>query len=301
MIEMTEKALSKALKDSDYFQTLAPGEMMHVLITDVISRGDVKKKDFEHWMTQEEHWPQISAPDRMDEVLRVLEEPAPSAALQALQRTGFMAFCLPKCFPIRKLMDKKTFYNIIDNFDALNIRRDDVGFRLAMLMFSFDPYATEVTLRDANFTEEAVDWICNLIYFYMEFIRLRNQKSLEEFVGRFGKDFYFDMNDYAQYAWKLGKMRELKPLESYSFVDSMIKHGYVLDAEDLEVTAQDLWDAGAESEEEVEALQSILVKHCHKYKDENKKKMLLALVHDLTQKQIDKEIKHLKKVKTRRY
>jgi hypothetical protein len=29
--------------------------------------------------------------------------------------------------------------------------------------------------------------------------------------------------------------------------------------------------------------------------------MLLALVHDLTQKQIDKEIKHLKKVKTRRY
>jgi hypothetical protein len=137
MIKMTEKSIHKALVDSEYFTTLTPGEMMHVLITDIMTRGDVKKKDFEHWMTQQEHWAEISEEDRMDEILRILEDKAPTAALQSMQRTGFMAFCLPKCFPIRKLMDKKTYYNIIDNFDSLKIRLDDPGFRLAMLMFSF--------------------------------------------------------------------------------------------------------------------------------------------------------------------
>ncbi len=122
MEKLSEKKISRALQDTEFFKTLEPAEMMYVLVSDIILRGDVKKSNFEYWLTQEERWPEISAEDRMDQVLRVLEDESPSAALQAFQKVGFMRFCMPRCFPIRKLMDKKTFYSIIDNFNQLEYR-----------------------------------------------------------------------------------------------------------------------------------------------------------------------------------
>ncbi|MCI7327316.1 MAG: hypothetical protein SOR91_02440 [Hornefia butyriciproducens] len=301
MEKLSEKKISRALQDTEFFKTLEPAEMMYVLVSDIILRGDVKKSSFEYWLTQEERWPEISAEDRMDQVLRVLEDESPSAALQAFQKVGFMRFCMPRCFPIRKLMDKKTFYSIIDNFNQLEYRRDDLPFKLAVLMFSFDPLATEETLYDANFDQDAINWICNLIYFYMEFIRLNTPKKLKAFVGKFGKDFYFDMNDYAWAILKITKMRELKPLKSKDHVLSWMNQGVPLDAEDLELTREDILEAGAESEDEVTAIQQLLIEHCQKKPLDNIRELELSLVKNLTQKEIDRTIRRVRKAKERRY
>lgn len=299
MEKMAEKTINKALHDTGFFKTLKPIEMMHVLISDIIARGDVKKDIFEYWITQEEHWPEISAEDRMDEVIRVLDSDNPTRALQGFQKVGFMAFCMPKCFPIRKLMDKKTFYLIIDHFDRLPIRKDDPAFKLAILMFSFDPARTEETLVDANFDPETINWICNLPYNYIEFIKLNNPKKLKHFVGKYGKDFYYDMNDYAWSVHAITKMNELKPLKSEEFVTRMIKMGVPLDTDDLAMTREDLIEAGAESEAEVFALQHILLDEAHRKPETNDKEWQLARVKKLSQREIDRKIRALEKEYTR--
>lgn len=300
MEKLSEKTISKALNDTEFFKTLEPAEMMYVLVTDIILRGDVKKASFEYWLTLEDRWPEISAEDRMDQVLRVLEIENPAATLQAFQKVGFMRFCMPKCFPIRKLMDKKTFYSVIDNFNLLDIRQDDLAFKLALLMFSFDPLATEETLLEAEYDRDTVNWICNLIYFYMEFIRLNNPRKLLEFIHRFGKDFYFDMNDYAQAALTVTKMRELKPQESKPYVLRCINQGVPLDGDDLELTRQDIIDAGAESDAEVFAIQYLLLQHCSKKPLDNVKELELRMVKKLTQRDIDKTIRKLQRSLQRR-
>ena len=48
MEKMAEKTINKALHDTGFFKTLKPIEMMHVLISDIIARGDVKKDIFEY-------------------------------------------------------------------------------------------------------------------------------------------------------------------------------------------------------------------------------------------------------------
>ncbi len=295
MEKMAEKTIVKALHDPGFFKRLEPVEMMHVLITDIIDRGDVRKDIFEYWITQEERWPEISPEDRMDEVLRVLESETPSAALQGFQKVGFMAFCMPKCFPIKKLMDKKTFYLVIDHMDRLEIRKDDLAFKLALLMFSFDPAGTEATLRDANFEPDAINWICNLSYHYIEFLKLNNPKKLKKFVAKFGRDFYYDMNDYAWQVYTITKMNELKPLKSITYVDSMIKQGIPVDTEDLILQHDDLIEAGAESEDEVFALQHILLDDALKNPATNDRDWQMKRIKNLTQKEIDKKIKSLKK------
>ena len=295
MEKMAEKTIVKALHDPGFFKRLKPVEMMHVLISDIIARGDVRKDCFEYWITQEEHWPEITPEERMDEVLRVLESDTPSTALQGFQKVGFMGFCMPKCFPIKKLMDKKTFYLIIDHMDRLEIRHDDLAFKLALLMFSFDPARTEETLMDADFDPDAVNWICNLTYHYIEFLKLNNPKKLKKFVAKFGRDFYYDMNDYAWQVYTITGMNELKPLKSIDHVESMIKHGIPVDTDDLAMTHDDLIEAGAESEDEVFALQHILMDDAIRNPATNDKEWQLARVKKLTQKEIDKKIKALKK------
>lgn len=300
-MEMSEKLLNKALRDSKVFSELSPREMMHVLITDIITRGDVKKVDFDTWIAQKDSWSEISQEERMDEVLRVLEQESPSSALQAFQRSGFAQFCLASCFPIKKLMDKKTYYKTIDNFDLLPYRKDDVAFKLALYMFSFDPEMIEATLKMSNFEDEAVEWICNMVYHYIEFLKLNNQKKLQNFVRRFGREFYYDMNDYAWAVHAITKMNELKPLKSKQYVDSMIKNGYVVDAQDLAVTEEELIEAGAESAWEVDALQQLLLDKFAKDPLSNKKEAELAYVKSLTQKDIDKKIRTREKELQRVY
>ena len=144
MEKMTEKNMRKALADSNYFATLPPVNMLHVLTEDIIQNGDVKKKNFDIWLEAREKWPEITQEEKMDEVINILKLARPTKALKAFQKMGFMAFCMPRCFPIKKLMDKKSYYAIIDNFD--NCKNPDLSFRLNILMFPFDPKATRMTM-----------------------------------------------------------------------------------------------------------------------------------------------------------
>ena len=109
MITISDHDVRKGMNDFEFFKTLEPGQMMYVLVSDLIAHGDMKKMNFEYWITQEKRWPEVSMEDRMDQVIRVLESYDIVRSLQAFQKSGFMRFCLPRCFPIRKLMDKKNF------------------------------------------------------------------------------------------------------------------------------------------------------------------------------------------------
>ena len=148
---------------------------------------------------------------------------------------------------------------------------------------------------DADFDPDAVNWICNLTYHYIEFLKLNNPKKLKNFVAKFGRDFYYDMNDYAWQVYAITKMNELKPLKSITYVNGMIRQGIPVDTDDLAMTREDLIEAGAESEDEVFALQHILLEAALKNPAANEKEWQLAKVKNLTQKEIDKKIKALKK------
>ncbi len=293
MIKITEKEIRSALQDNEVFQKLEPAQMMYVLITDIIDNGDMKKSNFEYWITQEDRWPEIPMEDRLDQVLRILDSKEIVRSLQSMQKSGFMHFCMPKCFPIKKLMDKKTFYSIIDHFDRLDRRTDDMPFKLALLMFSFDPQYTWETLKDAGVAREDRDWICYLINDYMEFLRLKNTKGLKRFVARRGTEFYFDMDDYAQSVLTITGIRDLKPLESRSFINRWIRNGVPLEMSDLDYTVEDALEAGAESDDEVHALRSLLLEHVLDRPEDNEKEILKSLVPKYSQKKIDRRIRQL--------
>ncbi len=40
MEKLSEKKISRALQDTEFFKTLEPAEMMYVLVSDIILRGD---------------------------------------------------------------------------------------------------------------------------------------------------------------------------------------------------------------------------------------------------------------------
>ena len=109
------------------------------------------------------------------------------------------------------------------------------------------------------------------------------------------------MNDYAWAILKITKMRELKPLKSKDHVLSWMNQGVPLDAEDLELTREDILEAGAESEDEVTAIQQLLIEHCQKKPLDNIRELELSLVKNLTQKEIDRTIRRVRKAKERRY
>ena len=295
MEKLSEKAIAKAMHDTGLFRQLKPAQMMHVLIQEIITSGEMKEQHFEHWLTMEVRWPEITPEEKMDEVLCVLQEINPTRSLQEMQKMGFMKFCMREVFPGKRLMDKKNYYDIIHHFDRLDVRRDDLAFKLAILLFPFDPARTEVLLRNANFDPDAIDWICNLVYNYIEFIKLNSPKKLRRFVAKWGKDFYFDMNDYAWAAYHITDMKELKPLDSRTHVVSWINQGVPLDAEDLDMTREDIIAAGAESEEEVFAIQHILLDDLIKHPNNNIKVLQEKLVKDLTQREIDRKISKLYK------
>lgn len=293
MADIAEKKIHTALKDNEFFETLKPDEMLHVLITDIILNEDVKKANFESWMNIKDRWPEIGMPERMDQVLRVLEVEKPSVTLQAFQKVGFMHFCLPLCFPIKKLWDKKCFYAIIDNFDKINT--DDLLFRLNVLMFPFVPEATRQTFIEADLDDEAVEWMSSTIERYMEFIRLNNVSKLKNFIFTYGKDFYFYINDYADAIRRITDFKEYNRPESLSVVNSWIRGGVPLEIADLAVNADDIKEAGSENDEETEALLNYLMEKVLKKPEYNDKDTLISLIKRLKQKQIDRMVTKLPK------
>jgi hypothetical protein len=293
MEKMTEKNIRKALADSKYFATLPPANMMHVLVEDIIQNGDVKKKNFEIWLDARETWTQISQEEKMDEVIEILKLAKPTKALQAFQKMGFMAFCMPKCFPIKKLMDKKSFYAIIDHFD--NCKNTDLSFRLNVLMFPFDPKGTRATMVESNLDPETVDWMMQTIENYMDYLQVKQLTALKKFLKDFGKEFYYYMDDYAQAIFDITRFDEFRRPDSRTAVNAMIKRGDPFEPEDLDITRQDLIDAGAESDAEVEALTDMLLDYCLKKPDNNIKPLLLAEIKKYSQSKIDKRVKALKK------
>ncbi len=301
MNKLTEKEIVKALKDHEFFRTLEPAQMLYVLVEELINKDGAREEDLEYWIEQEEQWEQVSLEDRIDQVVRVLSLDSPSETLKSMQNVGFMAFCLPYCFPLKGVWDKNTYYKIIDNFDKLSIRTDDDAFKLALLVYPMDPSKVLRNLVEANIDEESAAWIYDLMDNYMEFLRLNNEKKLRSFVARLGLDFYYDMNDYAQSVHKITGIHDLKPLESIKFIESAIKRGHILDYNDLAVTKDDLIRAGAESDEEVEALFSLILQHVAKDPSFNTKEYELDYIKKFTQNQIDKEIARLQKLGSRTY
>ena len=64
---------------------------------------------------------------------------------------------------------------------------------------------------------------------------------------------------------------------------------------------EDILEAGAESEDEVTAIQQLLIEHCQKKPLDNIRELELSLVKNLTQKEIDRTIRRVRKAKERRY
>jgi hypothetical protein len=293
MEKMTEKNIRKALADSKYFATLPPANMLHILVEDMIQNGDVKKKNFDIWLEARDRWPEITQEERMDEVIAVLELAKPTKALQAFQKMGFMAFCMPKCFPIKKLMDKKSYYAIIDHFD--NCKNTDLAFRLNILMFPFDPKHTRMTLMESNLDPDTVEWMMQTIENYMDYLQVKQLTALKKFLKDFGKEFYYYMDDYAQAIFDITRFDEFRRPNSRAAVNTMIKRGDPFEPEDLDITRQELIDAGAENEDEVDALIDMLLDYCLKKPDNNIKPLLLAEIKKYSQSKIDKRVKALKK------
>ena len=77
----------------------------------------------------------------------------------------------------------------------------------------------------------------------------------------------------------------------------MIKRGEPFEPGDLDITRQELIDAGAESEAEVDALIDMLLDYCLKKPDNNIKPLLLAEAKKYPQSKIDKRVKLLNKKK----
>ena len=291
MEKMSDKNIKKAMIDTGYFATLPPANKMDVLIEDIIINGDAKKKNFERWFEDKEQWDEISMEDRMDEVLKILQLAKPGKALQVFQKTGFMAFCMPKCFPIKKLMDKKSFYAVIDHFD--NCGSDDLVFRFNVLMFAFDPRATRETMEDANFDPDTIKWVMQTIDNYMDYLQVKHLNQLKHFLKGWGKDFYYYMDDYAQAIFDITRFNEYRRPDSRRAVTQMIKRGDPFEPGDLDITRQELIDAGAESEEEVDALIDLLLEHCLKKPTDNINPILMKLVKKYPQSKIDKQVKKL--------
>ncbi len=295
MEKMTEKNMRKALADSNYFATLPPVNMLHVLTEDIIQNGDVKKKNFDIWLEAREKWPEITQEEKMDEVINILKLARPTKALKAFQKMGFMAFCMPRCFPIKKLMDKKSYYAIIDNFD--NCKNPDLSFRLNILMFPFDPKATRMTMVESNLDPETVEWMMQTIENYLDFLQVKQLSALKKFLKDFGKEFYYYIDDYAQAIFDITRFNEFRRPDSRSAVNTMIKRGEPFEPGDLDITRQELIDAGAESEAEVDALIDMLLDYCLKKPDNNIKPLLLAEAKKYPQSKIDKRVKLLNKKK----
>ena len=271
---MKEKDVQKALNDSGFFAELSPAEKLHVLVEDIKLNGNVKKKNYMIWLDTTDA-PQITQEERLDEVISVLEMPAPAATLQELQRLGFLKFCMGSAYYSMKVLDKKTYYKIIDNFDKCD--DPDPVMRMTLFMFPFDPEHSRETLLEGQLEPETVDWMIRASSKYLDFKALKNEVSLKRFIATYGLEFYYFMDDFATILLKVtGMKNEYGRLSSRQYVDRWVRHHHPLSVEDLNVTVEDLKEIGFEEEDTGIVLQNLL-EHCFKSPEDNSRERLLEL------------------------
>ena len=293
MDKMSDKEIAKAMNDTGYFKTLPLANMMDVLIQDIIANGDVKKKNFETWLEHKDRWDEITQEERMDEIIKVLEVDKPSKALRGMQKIGFTAFCLPQCFPIRKVMDKKAYYAIIDNFDKCN--DDDVVVRLNLLMFPFDPKHTRKTFEDSNLDPDTIEWMMDTIENILDFLQVGHMKQLKRLICDYGLDFYYYINNYADNVFKMTASNDYRRQPTLEVVQGLLRRGDPLEIKDLDITKEDLKADGFETEEEQDAALMLLMDHCLNKPEDNIKVVLLKLADSYSDSKLQKTMKRPKK------
>ena len=280
MEKMTEKNIRRATADSEFFRTLPPANMLHVMIRSIIDTGQVDEKLLTVWYENEDRWGEVTEEERMDQILMVLDQWNPSDVLRYMQKKGFVGFCLPRLMPIRKVMDKKTYYAIIDNFNELKDR--NLGFRLNVFLFPFDPAHIRETLEACNMTDDAVNMISWALDHYIDFIHIRNEKKLKQFIRSSSVADYYYMDDLAQAVWEVTHMNEYRRGDSRKAVDALLRAGVPFEADDLEVTDEELQDeAGIGREEEIRAVRELLVDECLFHKLRNSRGNLLEKARSL--------------------
>lgn len=261
------------MQDSDYFATLEPAKMLHVMIRDAIANGNCKKKNYEIFNSEKRN-EQITEEEKIDEIIEVIMMAEPQEPLRILQRLGFIKFMIPRCFYSMKLMDKRTYYAIIDNFNKCDER--DPAFRLNLFFFPFDPQISRETLMAANLNPDTVDWMMNIIDNYEEFKMLRSEVKLKRFITKWGLEFYYYMDEYADMILKVtGLKKEYGRYTSRSYVDRWVSKGHPLFLEDLAVTDEELLEEGNIAPGDLGEVKRFLLEHCYKRPQDNNRGMLL--------------------------
>lgn len=293
MDKMSEKDIAKAMNDSGFFKTLPPANMLDVLVKDIMANGDVKKKNFETWLECKDKWDEITQEERMDEIISVLEQERPSKTLRGMQKIGFMRFCLPECFPIKKVMDKRAYYAIIDNFD--NCFDDDPVLRLNLLMFPFDPRDTRKTFEDSNLDPDTIEWMMDAIENSLDFMQVGHMKQLKRLICDYSLDFYYYLNHYADVIFKVTHLNDYRRQPTIDVVRGLIKRGDPLEIADLDITKEDLKEDGFETEEEQQACLELLMEHCLVKPKDNIKVILLREADSYSDAKLKKQMKVPKK------
>ncbi|MGI6211503.1 MAG: hypothetical protein ACOYJJ_02840 [Anaerovoracaceae bacterium] len=277
-MEMKEKEIRKAMNDSDYFKTLEPAEMLHVLVRDVVLHGDCKKKNFEIF-NAENRVKEITQEQKTDELVDVIMLAKPQQPLRDLQRMGFIRFLIDRCFYSMKMFDKRTYYAMIDNFDKLEQR--DPAFRVNFFFFPFDPKISYETFQESNFDPDTSKWMFDIIDNYEEFKLLRSEVKLKRFITKWGLEFYYYMDEYADAVLNVtGLKKDFGRYTSRSYVDRWVSKGHPLFVKDLKVTDEELIAAGV-PEPELTDTKKILLEHCYTHPSDNNRGMLIKVAQNV--------------------
>jgi hypothetical protein len=278
MANLTDKEISRALRNLDYYVTLEPADKLRVLVKDIMRNGDMKKANFENFISLVDAAGDddpVNQEQKMDIILEILEMHAPTKTLQVLQKTGLMSYMLPYCFPIKHVMDKRDYYAIIDNMDKC--ADEELAVKLNLLLFPFEVPAVKKTLEESNFEEDAIDTIVNTLDLFIEFINIKSSGKLKNFVHKNGRAFYIYMDEYATLVDSLINAKEYKRMNSRKVFDILIKRGDPFFVSDLKIGRDELKEIGITDEKEADAMLELLLDHCLKKPEDNIRVTLLEL------------------------
>lgn len=272
MTKLTKKQISSALTKVEEFKKLLPEEMGIVLINEIRANGKVRGEAMTVWqgVNQEAH--PGDPEQRMDIIVDILMDAKPERSLIPMLELGMLKYCLSECFPPRGTTGKRDLANIVGGFRLID---EDPVMRLTVLMFPFEPCRVKDLLTCANYDPETVEWIYDALNGIEKFMMIRDKVTLKGFINQMGWDRYYFFNDLMKNLFNVLPIPNQKKLAKESMVMEIRADHDPIFTEDLEVTKEDLIEAGI-PEDKAEGILNDLTDFIHAYPDRNDRKRLLS-------------------------
>lgn len=270
--ELTRSEMRRAMADPVVFQALSSRDMLTVMVHDIERNGYIQKENYNTWMKRNDR-DHVTQEERFDQILYLLQSTAPGKSMKAFADTGLLEFCLPKCFPVKRVVKRRDLQDMTENFRRAG---KTLTIRLAVFFYPFDIYAVEDTMKESRIDEEMIQWIVGALKDIGDYLLIRENAYLKRFIYENGWEYFHFVNEFAKTMKDVYDFPEYKALSKDSILSDIRLRNEPIFPKDLVVDEEDLINSSIPESDCVEIMEA-LTEHCHSNPRDNDYQKLIKL------------------------